>query len=77
MDPHNNPQKRCNTTLLASGPFSSVEHCVDCDVYHLQVGPISFRMEAVVFESVCEMVLNLCLNRNKSTLHEAKGLQKH
>lgn len=48
--------KTCRSELVAQSTFSSITVCPDCNLYHLHIGPMSFRMEADIFQSVAEMI---------------------
>ncbi len=47
--------RTCRSEVVAQGTFGSVTVCPDCGVYHLHIGPMSFRMEADVFHGVARM----------------------
>ncbi len=49
--------KTCRSELVAQSAFGSITVCPDCNLYHLHIGPMSFRMEADVFQSVGQMIV--------------------
>jgi hypothetical protein len=55
MDPHN--FHTCTVKTLAKGPFTSVTSCEGCNSFTLHIGPMSFRMEHEIYESLCQMIL--------------------
>lgn len=63
-------QSACTSELIANNGFSSITVCPKCEVYHLHIGPMSFRLDAEMFESFSEMMTKLCL-------HPKTSLQKH
>ena len=48
--------KVCRSELIAQCAFGSITVCPDCNLYHLHIGPMSFRMEADIFQSVAQMI---------------------
>ncbi|PCJ28742.1 MAG: hypothetical protein COA96_00740 [SAR86 cluster bacterium] len=74
-----NEHQMCRSEIVAESRFSSITHCSECNLYHLHIGPMSFRLEGAIFESFCEMIVEFYLG-NK--LHDtqkmkAEALHKH
>ena len=55
MDSHD--FKTCIVKTIAEGPFTSVTSCEVCNAINLHIGPMSFRMEEEIYESLCQMIL--------------------
>ena len=49
--------KNCKSRTVVVGEFSSVTTCEGCHSYTLYLGPLSFRMEQEIYESLREMIL--------------------
>lgn len=67
----------CTSEVVAQGKFSSVTICSECNLYHLHIGPMSFRLEADVFESVCQMLVEFYLNRKMQNEVAGETVFKH
>ncbi len=55
MDAHNS--NACIVKTIARGPFTSVTCCECCNSFTLHIGPMSFRMEREIYESLSQMIL--------------------
>ena len=47
----------CKSRTVVVGKFASVTTCEGCNSYTLYLGPMSFRMEQEIYESLREMIL--------------------
>ncbi len=70
-------QAKCNNELVIEGRFCSVTVCSKCNAFQLNIGPMSFRMEAEIFENLCEMILELCVGRAAFPSTTRENLRKH
>ena len=67
--------KTCRSELVAQSSFSSITVCPDCNIYHLHIGPMSFRMEADVFQSVGQMIVEYFVQPDlKAANREVSGV---
>jgi len=46
----------CSSKIVAQGEYSNVTMCLECKLFYLHIGPVSFQMDSNIFESVCEMM---------------------
>lgn len=53
----------CFVKTIAKGPFTSVTSCEGCNAFTLHIGPMSFRMEEEIYESLCQMILENYFNK--------------
>lgn len=53
----------CFVKIIAKGPFTSVTSCEGCNSFTLHIGPMSFRMEEEIYESLCQMILENYFNK--------------
>ena len=67
----------CTSELVAQSRFSSITVCRKCNLYHFHLGPMSFRLEAEVFESFCSMIVEFFLRHDLSTDQQKPLTQKH
>jgi hypothetical protein len=49
--------KNCKSRTVVVGKLSSLTICEGCNSYTLYLGPMSFRMEQEIYESLREMIL--------------------
>ena len=67
--------KVCRSELVAQSAFGSVTVCPDCNLYHLHIGPMSFRMEADIFQSIAQMMAGCCVKpESKAANLEPPGI---
>lgn len=69
--------KKCRSELVAESKFSSITVCPDCNLYHLHIGPMSFRLEAEIFESFCNMIVHFCLRHDARVEEQKPHTYKH
>lgn len=67
----------CTNELVAQSAFSSITVCPKCNVYHLHIGPMSFRLDAEMFKSFSEMIVGNFLQDNSSLHKHPEIAQKH
>jgi len=72
-----NKNVNCMSEVVVQGRFSSVTLCSECNLYYLHIGPMSFRLEADIFESVCQMFAELYHNRQLQNEVTGKAIFKH
>ena len=72
-----NKNENCVSEVVVQGRFSAISVCPECNLYNLHIGPMSFRLEAHILESVCEMFAEFNLNRQMPTEVTGKAMFKH
>lgn len=72
-----NKNVNCISEVVVQGKFSSVTLCPECNLYYIHIGPMSFRLEADVFENVCEMFAEFYLSRQLQKEITGKAVFKH
>ena len=55
----------CENILLGQTRFCNISHCPDCKIYHLHVGPVSLHLKENVFDSVCELLTDIYLQKKE------------
>lgn len=73
MSQHNS----CETILLGQSGVCSVTQCPECNLFHLHVGPMSLRLNAKVFESVCQTLTAIYLERGGHKKNFSNSLHSH
>lgn len=76
-DADNHKQTRCESELVVQGEYGSVTRCPHCNLYHLHIGPMSFRLEGEIFESVCAMLVRYALSTDRGGPCRRPMTQKH
>ena len=72
-----NTHRVCRAEIVAEGKFCSITICPDCQLYNLNVGPMSFRMAPDIFNGLCEMFFDHFLKQSAATKKNARSVQKH
>ena len=67
----------CETIMIGQSKFCSVSQCPDCNVYHLHMGPISIRLRQDVFNGLCEMLMNIYMEKDVLREYHASDLHSH
>ena len=67
----------CETVLLGQSQFCTVSHCADCKAYHLHIGPMTMHLKEKVFESVCEVLIDVYMRKNKHTHYIDQSIHQH
>jgi hypothetical protein len=62
----------CETVLLGQTRYCNISHCPECKMYHLHVGPVSLHLKEDVFDSICELLSDIYMQKNK--LNEKKNI---
>ncbi len=70
-------ENTCECELVAQGKYGSITVCHKCSLYHLHIGPISFRLEREMFDDVCEMIMCAFLRRDSKLERCSTLTQKH
>lgn len=72
-----NQKSPCSSEVVAQSAFSSITVCPHCNLYHLHIGPMSFRLEGEIFESFCAMIVEHYLNRTSQLTDKLQIAAKH
>ncbi len=48
--------EQCEQTVLARGAGSEVRYCSDCRVFHINIGPLTVRLEASAAQDLRDTV---------------------
>jgi len=70
-------KEQCQSELVAESSFSSITRCSKCQVYNLHIGPVSFRLEAEIFENFCGMIVEFFLRNDFQVSQREPVIHKH
>jgi hypothetical protein len=62
MSEHNS----CDNTVVGYRKFCSLTYCKHCQVFQLNIGPMTFRLEPEICDMLCEMMCGVYMHRSES-----------
>ena len=60
----------CETVLLGRSRYCNISHCPECGIYHLHIGMISLHLKESVFNSLCDLLVNIHMQRTEWAINQ-------
>lgn len=71
MSDHNS----CESMVIGYRKFCSLTYCKHCQVFQLNIGPMSFRLEREMCDTLCEMMCGVYMEQFKSKSNQQDAIE--